>query len=180
MRITNVFNAVREGTYDDFKKFYNGDVNMINDNTGLNLLCLAVVNDKNPDDKINIIKFLISEGININYKDSKHNRNALHSFYFNVLRPSSKYMMQISKILISSGIDVNEADKYNAIPLKYAITITKKTTEEIKAVYRYLLEKGSNYAQQDTFGKSCIDYAKEYSWRNDFIKIVEEFSNANK
>lgn len=180
MRITNIFDAVREGTYDDVKKFYNGDINIIDEYTGLNLLCLAVVNDKNPHDKINIIKFLISEGIDVNYKDNKYNRNALHNFYFNVLRPSNEYMMQISKILISSGIYVNATDKYNAIPLKYVITINKKATEEIKPVYLYLLKEGSNYMQKDIFGKSCIDYANEYSWRTDFIKIVEEFKNADK
>lgn len=138
------------------------------------------MNHKNPHDKINIIKFLISEGIDVNYKDNKYNRNALHNFYFNVLRPSSEYMMQISKNLINSGINVNSTDKYNAIPLKYAITITKKATEEIKQVYWYLLKEGSNYIQKDIFGKSCIDYANEYSWRTDFIKIVEEFKNADK
>lgn len=180
MRITNIFDAVREGTYDDVRKYYNGDINIINEYTGLNLLCLAVVNDKNPHDKIDIINFLISEGIDVNYKDKRYNRNALHNFYFNVLRPSSEYMMQISKILISSGICVNSNDKYNSIPLKYAITITKKATEEIKVVYWYLLKEGSNYMQKDIFGKSCIDYANEYSWRTDFIKIVEEFKNADK
>jgi len=72
LRITNIFDAVREGTYDDVKKFYNGNINIIDEYTGLNLL------------------------------------------------------------------------------------------------------------QQDVFGKSCIDYANEYSWRTDFIKIVEEFRNADK
>lgn len=123
---------------------------------------------------------MISEGIDVNYKDKRYNRNALNNFYFNVLRLSSEYMMQISKILISSGICVNSNDKYNSIPLKYAITITKKATEEIKAVYWYILKEGFNYMQKDILGKSCIDYANEYSWRTDFIKIVEEFKNADK
>ena len=49
-----------------------------------------------------------------------------------------------------------------AILLKYAITIVKKSTQDIRAVYKYLLENGSNYYTKDKFGKSCVDYANEY------------------
>ena len=64
-----------------------------------------------------------------------------------------------------------------AIPLKYAITIVKLHTEEIKKVYRYMIKAGSDYNLKDAFGKSCIDYAKELTWRNGFIKIAEEMEN---
>ncbi|MGA3439575.1 ankyrin repeat domain-containing protein, partial [Lactiplantibacillus plantarum] len=33
---------------------------------------------------------------------------------------------------------------------------------------------------KDGFGKSCLDYAKEYSWRNDFLDIVKEYENSKK
>lgn len=29
----------------------------------------------------------------------------------------------------------------------------------------------------DVFGKSCIDYARELTWRKGFIRIVEEMEN---
>ncbi|PEK83995.1 hypothetical protein CN600_30925, partial [Bacillus mycoides] len=32
----------------------------------------------------------------------------------------------------------------------------------------------SNYNLKDQSGKSCVDYAKEYSWRNDLLTIIEE------
>ena len=180
MKITNVFDAVRDGTYEEFISFYNGNINIISESLGLNLLSLALVNDKNPHEKLEIINFLISEGIDINFTDKKDKRNALHVFYFNVLRPSSEYMMKITKILVGNGIDVNGLDKYNAIPLKYAITITKKATHDIKSTYEYLLEQGSDYNHRDIFEKSCVDYANEYSWRNDFIEIIKEFEYENK
>lgn len=180
MKITNVFDAVRDGTYEEFIEHYRGDINQINTNLGLNLLNLTVVNDKKPIEKIKIIKFLISEGININFADSKDKRNALHTFYFNVLRPSPEYMFEITKLMIENGIYINGLDKFNAIPLKYAITITKLATEEIEPIYNYLLERGANYNNRDIFGKSCVDYSKEYSWRSDVVEIIKEFENANK
>jgi len=180
LKITNVFDAVRDGTYEEFINFYNGNINVISESLGLNLLSLALVNDKNPNEKLKIINFLISERIDINFRDKKDKRNALHVFYFNVLRPSGEYMLEVTKILVRDGIDVNGVDKYNAIPLKYAITITKKATNDIKSIYKYLLEQGSNYNHKDIFEKSCLDYANEYSWRNDFIEIIKEFEHGNK
>ena len=180
LKITNVFDAVRDGTYEEFMNFYTGNINEVSERLGLNLLSLAVVNDKNPNEKLKIIKFLISEGIDINFTDEKDKRNALHIFYFNVLRPFGEYMLEVTKLLVENGVDVNGVDKYNTIPLKYAITITKLATKDIKLIYKYLLEQGSAYNHKDIFEKSCVDYANEYSWRNGVIEIIKEFENGNK
>lgn len=180
MRITNIFDAVRDGTYEDFMQHYNGNANEVSESLGLNLLGFAVVNDKNATDKIKIIKFLLSEGVDVNFLDKKNSRNALHIFYFNVLRPSSNYMMEVTKLLVENKININQLDKYKSIPLKYAVTITKLPTEDIKLVYEYLLEQGSDYNHKDIFDKSCIDYAKDFIWRNDVLDIVKEFENEDK
>ncbi|MGG5342092.1 ankyrin repeat domain-containing protein [Enterococcus sp. AZ192] len=180
MKMTTIFDAVRDGSLDDVKKMYKGDINEVNNELDLNLLCMAMTNMNNESEKIKIIQFLIDEGININYTTSKYQRNALHMLYFCNLRPSIDYMVEISKVLIDNGIDINGLDKYKAIPLKYSITINKLSTDENKPLYWMLLEAGSNFELKDSFGKSCLDYAQEYSWRNDFVKIVEEFESENK
>jgi len=100
LKITNVFDAVRDGTYEEFIGFYTGNINEVSESLGLNLLSLAVVNDKNPNEKIKIIKFLLSEGIDVKFTNKKENRNPLHIFYFNVLRPTSEYMLEVTKILV--------------------------------------------------------------------------------
>lgn len=89
-------------------------------------------------------------------------------------------MLEVTKILVENGIDINGTDKYNAIPLEYAITITKLPTLDIRPTYQYLLEQGSNYNHKDIFEKSCIDYAKEYSRNSSVIEIVKRFENENK
>lgn len=178
MKIVNVFDAVKDGSYDEFIALYNGEINQINDYTKLNLLLTAVVNDHNMDEKKKIIKFLIANGIDINFKDEKSKRNALHTLYFNVMRGNASYIYDITTILIENGIDINAIDKYESIPLKYAITVNKLKTEDMKDVYMYLLKNGSDYGHKDCFQKSCIDYAEEYSWRNDFNAIVKEYENA--
>lgn len=179
MKITNVFDAVRDGTYEEFIQFYKGNPNLVSENLGLSLLALAVVNDKNPNDKLKIVEFLLSEGADVNFINPKEQRNVLHIFFFNVMRPNPKYMFDITKLFVENGVDINCKDKYNAIPLKYAITVVKLPTNEIEDVYKYLITQGSDVTNKDDFDKSCIDYIKEYSWRSDILKIIEEYKDEN-
>ncbi|MES9706673.1 ankyrin repeat domain-containing protein [Bacillus toyonensis] len=174
MKILNVFHAVREGTFEDCKQFYDGNINQIDSDLDINLLCMAMTNNKNSSEKLKIIKFLLEEDIDINYTTAKNKRNALHMFYFCVLRPTIEYELEITRLLIDNEININAIDKYNAIPLKYAITINKLSTEDNKEMYKLLISSGSKYNLKGEFGRSCVDYAKEYSWRNDLLSIIEE------
>ena len=177
--ITDVFDAIRDGYYEDFKKYYHGDVREIDPYSKLNLLLMAMVNSKNPADKMKMIQTLLHDGIDINYIDKKYRRNALHTLYFNALDSDVAYLEQVVYTLVSAGIDINAKDIYGAIPLKYALTVCKQTTANMEKQYRYLLKCGSDYKHKDNFGKNCLDYAKELSWRADFIKIAEEVENEN-
>lgn len=174
MRIINVFDAAIDGRYEDFISKLNGNINLINKYTGLNLLQTAVLSEVFLDDKISIIKYLISHGVDINYLERKNRRNALHLFYFEIGRLPPKYIQEVTKLLIKAGIDINAKDRYHANPLKYAVTNLTHPTQDIRSVYEYLIQMGADYRNKDIFNKSCLDYAKEFSWRNDFLNIVEE------
>lgn len=134
----------------------------------------AVVSEVFLDDRLSIIKYLISHGIDVNYLERKNKRNALHLFYFEIGRLPPKYIQEVTKLLIEAGLEINAKDRYNAIPLKYAVANLKHPTQDIRDVYEYLIRMGADYQNQDIFNKSCLDYAKEYFWRNDFLNIVEE------
>lgn len=98
-------------------------------------------------------------------------------FYFNIKKANSNYYMKVTKLLVENGVDINQVDKNGAIPLKYVIALNKLSSDELKELYMYLLKQGSDYMHKDRFNKSCLDYAKEYSWRNSYVEIVEEFKN---
>ena len=183
MKIIDIFDAVSDGTLEDFKYYFEQNdinINVVEKHTGMNLLSLTVINDANYQDKIKIVKYLISEGIDVNFICSKDKMNALHTLHYCNRRSNIDYLIEMTKLLIENGIDVNAKDKYGAVPLKYAITLNKLPTIELKELYMLLLKKGSDYRHKDVFNKSCLDYAKEYSWRNEFIDIVEEFENGIK
>ena len=174
MILVDIFDAAREGDWDAFQKFFDGNVNQVNPNSNYNLLQLAVTSTKNPEGRLAIVRFLLEQGIDLNYRETKYKMNALHIALFGLLKGDIEYLKKQTELLISAGVDVNAVDKFDAIPLKYAITISKHPTEEMKEIYSMLIRSGSDYKKKDAFQKSCLDYAQEYSWRNGFIEIVKE------
>lgn len=177
MKIINIFDAAYEGIAKNFFKYYDNNINQVNKFTNLNLLSTVILNDNHPDDRLEIIKYLLHNEIDINFVEPEDNRNVLHTMFFNFIQGSAKFYYDVTKILIEYKADVNKTDKYNAIPLKYAITSPKLQTNELHDIYLLLLKNKSDYNLKDVFGKSCMDYAKEYSWRNEFIDIVKEYES---
>lgn len=44
----------------------------------------------------------------------------------------------------------------------------------MKPVFKYLIKSGSDYNSKDNYGNSCLDYAKQFSWRTGFVQMVED------
>ncbi|MGR5847811.1 hypothetical protein ACTEMJ_09350 [Streptococcus pneumoniae] len=85
------------------------------------------------------------------------------------LRVDVEYATKIMSMLLKAGINVNQVDKYGAIPLITAITVLKLTTKEALPLYEMLIASGSDIHRKDFQGKSAIDYAREFSWRQDLL-----------
>ena len=176
----DIFDIVRDGTYNDFLENYNGDITQIDKYTKLNLLCMVMVNDDLPEEKLKIIKYLLSEKVEVNFLSKKENRNALHYFFQANWRPEKAYAYEVVKLLIEAGIDVNAVDKFGSIPMTYSVTLLKLTTEELEPLYKLLLEAGSDYKLKNKSGKSCLDYAEEYFWRSGLLDIIKEYEDGRK
>ena len=173
----DIFDIVQNGTYDDFIENYNGDITQIDEYTNLNLLCISMLNDDLPEEKLKIIKYLLSEKVEINFLSKKENRNALHYFFQANWRPKIAYAYEVVKLLVEAGIDVNAVDKFGSIPMTYSVTLLKLATEELEHLYKLLLEAGSDYKLKNKSGKSCLDYAGEYSWRSGLLDIIKEYED---
>ena len=170
MKIITIFDAVQNGTFEDFLSFYKGNPNEISQSDNLNLLMMTVTEKTFTDDKLKIISFLIKEGIDVNYLDKDY-RNVLHIFFQAKAnwRVNVKYALTILTILLESGIDINQVDKYGSIPLIYAITVLKLPTEEAIPIYNLLIDSGSDINLKNFQGKSAVDYAREFSWRHGLL-----------
>ncbi|MFS9172741.1 ankyrin repeat domain-containing protein [Streptococcus sanguinis] len=171
----DIFDIVQDGTYNEFIESYNGDITQIDKYTKLNLLCTAMLNNNLPEEKLKIIKYLLSEKVEVNFLSKKENRNALHYFFQANWWPKIEYAYEVAKLLIDAGIDVNAVDKFGSIPMTYSVTLLKLATEELEPLYMLLLEAGSDYKLKNKSGKSCLDYAKEYSWRSSLLDIIKDY-----
>ena len=176
----DIFDIVQNGTYNDFIENYNGDITQIDKYTNLNLLCTAMLNDDLPEEKLKIIKYLLSEKVEVNFLSKKENRNALHYFFQANWRPKIAYAYEVVKLLIEAGIDVNAVDKFGSIPMTYSVTLLKLTTEELEPLYKLLLDAGSDYKLKNKSGKSCLDYADDYFWRNSLIDMFKDYEEGRK
>ena len=86
----------------------------------------------------------------------------------------------IDFLVIEEGININAIDKYESVALIYSLTVLKLTTQDAYPIYELLLEHNADYTLKNDAGKSALDYAKELSWRNDFLNILEKYENESK
>ncbi|MGL5042450.1 MAG: ankyrin repeat domain-containing protein, partial [Culicoidibacterales bacterium] len=82
MIMLDSFDAASEGDYKKFILFYKKNVNEVDKYSKLSLLQTAVCRDKNPKDRLKIIKFLLRKKVDINYVSTDEKRNALHYLFF--------------------------------------------------------------------------------------------------
>lgn len=178
MKINDLEDVLLEGDFNQFLLFFKEDeVNEIKNSSMLNSLQLVLIKKGNYEDRLKIVKYLIKSGIDVNYIDNKEKKNALHYLFSNNTQATIPFYLEVVKELTNSNININQKDKYGAIPLTYAIANVKLSSIEMKPIYMLLMKKGSNYRTKDKYENSCLDYALRFSWRTEFLEFVEEYEN---
>lgn len=172
MTITNIFDAALCGDLEKIKHYYDGNINCVNESTKLNLLQTVVCGKEKYRERLDIISFLIHEGIDVNSQEGKDKQNALHLLYSSLTLKDEEFILSATKILVSAGIDVNQKDKFGAIPLSYLIA-GKLGNSKIEPILIFLIESGTKCNEKDNYGNSCVDYAKQFSWREDILEIMK-------
>ena len=178
MTIGSVFDAALVGDFKLFKQYYNGDINCIDKYTNLNLLQTVLCEEDRYNERIEIITFLIEEGIDVNKVGGKSKGNALHILYSSSDQISEEYLIDVTEKLVRAGIDINQKDKFGASPLSYLIA-GKIDNRCVKKIISYLIDVGLDCCAKDNYGNSCIDYAKKFSWRTDIIELMERDKDEN-
>ena len=102
MRIVNVFDAVQEGNFKEFKRLYTDDVNVIDRYSSFNLLQSVLISTNNEAERLKIIDFLLEHNIDISYQDKKYHRNALHCIFFNFLEGNAEYLLKAVTMLVDA------------------------------------------------------------------------------
>lgn len=125
------------------------DVNYV-DNDGDTVLSYAIWYKYKPmkDSKLDIIKFLVSKGANVNYR---HNKDG-----WTPLELACKIgHINVIKYLISKGANVNNVNKRKRTPLHEAIVSDQKNSNCNKLqIVKLLLDNGANINTQSKETKS--------------------------
>ena len=177
---TKIHDVVREGNYEEFMKMYKEDNKVIYSTLMDTVLISALFGEEPYNERFKIVKFLVENGVDVNLPTRAKKMNALHWLYYLGGRPNKDYLFEVTKLLVEHGVNLNVQDFNGSIPLKYLLASINLPTEEIAETLKYLLEKGSDYTIKSKNGWSCLDAAKNLSWRNDFLDMVKEYEESKK
>lgn len=111
--------------------------------------CFAFCNINNR--KI-MLELLIKYGLNVNFKN-KNGLNILHHFITYSSDKNDEDAVEIAKILIDSGISVNERDKFSS--LSYTFSIIKENINLLS----FLIDKGADINAQEITGWTALHHA---------------------
>lgn len=130
------------------------DVNARNEReryeTPLMYACGSYDYDKLGNGNLELAKFLISKGADVNAKDVL----GLSALGSSALCGN----VEITKLLIDNGADVNIQDSQSVTPLMNAQFVIKEKQQEAIEIAKILIENGAYLLNTDKNGKTALDY----------------------
>lgn len=136
------------------------DVNFVEPTTGMNMLFVAVYNNKTPE----ILKMLIAKGVDVKAKDKK-GKTVL-------MAAADSGMVDMAKILIDSGADLNAKDQAGYTALMLACLLDDKETADGRLdVVKLLVDNGADVNAKDNTGGTALGNAA-FAGNSDMAKIL--------
>lgn len=127
---------------------------------GYSLACISVM-----EDKIDILKFLISKGCDVRIGDNEHGLTPIHF-------AAQKNNIGAIEMLLVEGVEVDIEDKYGNTPLMEAVYAHGDHMSSIKL----LLEAGANPDINNKFGISPYSLAAD-SGRVDVVEFFNLYKS---
>ncbi|WP_408072002.1 ankyrin repeat domain-containing protein [Butyrivibrio sp. JL13D10] len=177
MTICDIFDAAYQGDFDMLKQYYKGDINCVDKYNGLNLLQAVMSKDGKYQERLEIVTFLLDEGIDVNFVDNKDKENALHYLFSTADDDGgltyAEYALSVTKLLLDAGIDVNHKDRHGSNSVTNVIALNFNNEDAKLKILEMLLDAGAEYREKDNYGFSCLDYAKRFK-KEEIVKMLEE------
>jgi ankyrin repeat protein len=170
----SIFDAAQRGTVEDIKFFLEQTGVNTKDENGRTPLALAV--RRYDDNNVELVKFLISKGADVNAKDKK-GKTLLHEISYNTKKEEKDEHLQdffqksmidiieIANILISAGADVNARADDGGTPLINA------AMQGNLDFFKALVSRGADVNAKTSDGVSALSTA-EYSGNAAIVKFL--------
>lgn len=128
--------------------------------------------------QVEIIKYLIEHGADVNAKSNYYGRTPLYYRTQNWERMDN--VLELIHCLVENGANVNIKDDEGHTPLQCAIEGYEEFGEKIKPIIRYLIEHGADVNTKDNNGKTPLHCATSYGGNLENVKyLVEHGANVN-
>ena len=137
------------------------DVNR-RDGDGCNPLMIALLYYRG-----GVAKHLIEAGTDVTHTDFARNTALHYATAPSYALPGTVTRMDIVKLLVEKGADVNAKNEAGLTPLMKASQMLNPS------IAIYMIEKGANINEQDMFGKTALMFAAETS-KADTVKVLLE------
>jgi hypothetical protein len=151
MNFANIFEAAEKGTVEDVRYFVEEkgiNINAINANSGRR----APIHEATYNLDLEVIKYLISKGADVNALDGIDCWTPLH------YAANNNYIETV-KYLISKGADINARCARNSTPLHKVAYGPADGPPAAIEILKYLISKGADVNAKDIQGKKPIDWA---------------------
>lgn len=157
--------------YDEFISCYNeGDEKKVY--KGKSLLFYSLSNN-DTESRYLITDFLLNKGAEANVTN-ECGENLLH-ILLSRTNHNIKQTAELCKKLIDKGININQLDEKERVPLQYLINL-KYTDEELEPLYQIWFAQNSILVNhKNAWGKTPLEIAEQMPYRASLLKRMKKY-----
>ena len=164
----DMFFSAKRQTLAQFKEIY--DKQLLNETpkSGSPLIFCAMSNQI-PENRYDIVKFLISEGAELKGTDTEN--ETLFHILFSRPKHNLEQTVELTEILIKAGVNINQLDTKNRVALQYLISQPKISDEDFAPLYDLIFERCAlELSIKNDWGYTPIELAQKLPFRAELLK----------
>ncbi len=168
----NMYFSARTQALAQFKEVY--DKRLLNEtpkNDSPVIIC-AMAN-QTPQNRYDIVKFLIGEGAELKVTNDES------ATLFHILFSRPKHIMEqtveLTRILIEAGVDINQLDAKHRVAIQYLISHPKFTDEDFAPLYDVIFQNCTlELNTKNDWGYTPIELARKLPYRAELLRRMTE------
>ena len=160
------FSAKRQ-TLAQFMEVY--DQQRLHEIHGGSTILFDAMAHQSPQDRYDIVRFLIAQGAELT------GTNGENETPFHILFSRPKHNMELTKLLIDAGADINQPDAKGRVALQHLISHPKLTDRDMAPLYDLLFTRCRlDLSIKNAWGYTPIELAQKLPYRAELLRRMTE------
>lgn len=166
----NMYLAAKMLTLSQFKEVYDRENLNTVPAVGTSVIFCAMANQV-PENRYEIVKFLIDEGVDL--KQTNAEKESLLHVLFSRPKHNMEQTVELTKLLLLGGVDINIQDTSNRVAIQYLITQPQISDSEFAPLYDVIFEHCNlDVSIKNAWGYTPLELAQKVTYRGDFLQRV--------